>query len=196
MAAQATADRIVDAVVEQFHAKWFDEIRLDDVAREAGVTIQTLIRRFGGKEGLLGAMHERLDKTTRARRDVAPGDAAAIVDALIENYEEVGALFIRMLAQEDRYAAIKALTDIGRGEHRAWMANAFAPWLAGLSPDDRRRTIDTLVVAGDVYVWKLVRNDMKRPVAVYRAIMESLCAAAFGLAPEKMFRRSGTRGKT
>src|SRR5215207_7199490 len=70
LAAEATGERILDAFDSQFRKRWFDEIRLEGVAREAGVTIQTVIRRFGAKEGLLDAMHQRLGGEIRQRREV------------------------------------------------------------------------------------------------------------------------------
>src|SRR6266545_3349860 len=48
-AAEATALRIVDAFLTRLMKQWFDEITLDGVAEDAGVTVQTVVRRFGGK---------------------------------------------------------------------------------------------------------------------------------------------------
>ncbi len=115
------------------------------------------------------------------------GDVAGAVASLIEDYEEIGDLVMRTLAQEDRYPAVKAMTDIGRAMHRAWIGKAFEPWLDRMAPDARRRAADALVVAGDVYVWKLLRRDMKRPIAEYRALVETLCAAAVGVPRKQLF---------
>jgi AcrR family transcriptional regulator len=187
LAAEATGERILDAFGRQLRERWFDEIRLDDIAHEAGVTIQTVLRRFGSKEGLLDAMHERLGSEIRQRREVEPGDVTGAVASLIDDYEKVGDLVMRSLAQEDRYAAVRAMTDVGRAMHRAWIANAFEPRLERMTPDARRRATDALVVAGDIYVWKLLRRDMKRPVAEYRALVETMCAAAVGVPREQLF---------
>lgn len=188
-AAEATGERILDAFADHLRRQWFDEIRLEDVAQDAGVTIQTVIRRFGSKEGLLDAMHERLGGEIRQRREVAPGDIAGAIASIVEDYEKVGDLIMRTLAQEDRYAAVRAMTDVGRAMHREWIGKAFEPWLERLAPDDRRRASDALVVAGDIYVWKLIRRDMQRPVAEYRALVEKLCAAAIGVSLEQMLAR-------
>lgn len=187
-AAEETGRRIVDAFVVEFCARWFDEIRLDDVARQAGVTVQTVLRRFGSKEGLLGAMQERLNEEIIRRRTIAPGDHNGAVDALIEDYDEVGDVIMRMLAQEDKYPSLRAYNDTGRAFHRDWIAGAFAPALAGRTEAARRRAIDALVVAGDIYVWKLIRKDMARPIAEYRALIETMCAAALGVARDKLFK--------
>ena len=191
-AAEATGERILDAFAERLRERWFDEIRLEDVARDAGVTTQTVIRRFGSKEGLLDAMHERLGAEIRNRRSVEPGDARGAVRSIVKDYEQTGELILRTLAQEDRYPAIRAMTDIGRAMHREWMARAFGPWLEPLDADDRRRATDALVVAGDLYVWKLVRRDMQRPIAEYQAVVEKMCAAAVGVSRGKLFATSAS----
>lgn len=195
-AAEATAASILDAFAEQLRERWFDEIRLEDVARDAGVSVQTVIRRFGSKEGLLDAMHERLGDEIRQRRQVEPGDAAGAVASIVEDYETVGDLVMRTLAQEDRYAAVRTMTDIGRAMHREWMASAFAPWLDRMTPQARRRATDALVVAGDIYVWKLIRRDMRRPVEEYKTLMETMCAAALGVTPKRLFQPSSNGART
>ena len=191
LAAEATGERILDSFEEQMRERWFDEIRLEDVARDAGVTAQTVIRRFSNKEGLLDALQLRISTIVSQRRDVPEGKVDAAVASLIEDYEEHGDLVIRMLAQEDRFAACRALTDLGRREHRKWIAKAFAPWLRRIPQDQRQRTEDALVVAGDLYVWKLVRRDMQRPIAEYRAIMETMLAAAIGEPRETLVGNTG-----
>ncbi len=176
--AQVTGLRILDAFAARLRSGWFDEIRLEDVAADAGVTVQTVIRRFGGKDGLLEAAADRLDREIKNRRQVSPGDVAGALEALLEDYELVGDLVIRSLAQEDRHPAMKRMTDTGRAFHRDWLLGVFSPWLETLAPEEARRHTDALVVATDVYVWKLVRRDMARPLSEYRRLLESLIAAA------------------
>src|SRR3954471_22170031 len=67
-AAAATAQRILDAFVERAERQWMDEIRLDEIAAAGGVPVQTVIGRFGGKQGLLAAMAERFGEEVQARR--------------------------------------------------------------------------------------------------------------------------------
>jgi AcrR family transcriptional regulator len=186
-AAEATAQRILDAFTARLGDRWFDEITLDQVAQDAGVTVQTVIRRFGGKEGLLDAAHQRFGTEIRRRRDVRQGDAARALDAIVEDYEAIGDLIIRVLAQEDRYAPLRAVSDIGRAFHRAWVGEIFAPWLRRLPEPDRRSAHDALVVATDIYVWKLVRRDMNRSRAELRAIMARMIAAALRVPERDLF---------
>jgi AcrR family transcriptional regulator len=189
LAAEATAGRILDAFQAQMQEKWFDEIRLEDIARRADVSSQTVIRRFGNKEGLLDALQQRIALVVSQGRDVPEGAVDSAVASLIDDYEDHGDIVMRVLAQEDRFPACRAVTDIGRREHRKWIAKAFAPWLRRLSDNELQVAEDALVVAGDLYVWKLVRRDMHRSIPEYRAIMETMLAAALGLVREDLFEK-------
>ncbi len=193
-AAAATGDRILDAFEHRLQKRWFDEIRLEDVAADAGVTVQTVLRRFGSKEQLLDAVHRRMRSRIVRRRGVTAGDVAGVVNALAEDYEQIGELVLRMLAQEDRHPAFRTVTDEGREMHRYWMSQAFAPWLDQMDAETRRCATDALVAAGDVYVWKLLRRDMGRPVSEYCALVERMCCAAIGISQGEMF--NSVRSKT
>lgn len=183
-AAAATHRRVVEAFLAFARDRWLDEITLDEVARAAGVTVQTVIRRFGGKDGLLQAVHSRMSGEIMRRREVAPGDVGSAVRALIEDYEVVGDMVMRSLAQEDRHPVMRQMTDIGRRFHRQWVGRVFSPWLEGLEPNEVRDRTDGLVIATDLYVWKLIRRDMARSAADYRRHVESLIAGALAGLPD------------
>jgi AcrR family transcriptional regulator len=180
-AAAATGRRIVEAFLALARDGWLDDITLDAVARDAGATVQTVIRRFGGKDGLIAAAAEQLDREIAARRNVPPGAVEQALAALVADYELTGDLVIRLLAQEPRHPALRAPLDRGRAGHRAWLAAVFAPRLAGFAQQARERRLDALVVATDVYAWKLLRRDMGHGAAEVAALMRNLVAGA--LAP-------------
>ena len=177
-ATEATAERIVSAFRARLERLWFDEIRLEDVAADAGVTVQTVIRRFGGKDGLLDATSDQTAVEVKQTRGLPVGDPAAAVAAVIADYEIVGDYIMRVLAQEDRYPALRRQGDRGRVEHSAWIAAVFSPWLEGLDAEAARRRTDALVIATDLYVWKLVRRDMGRSVEEFHDVMARLVDAA------------------
>lgn len=160
-AAEATAQRIVDAFLARLMEQWFDEITLDRVAQEAGCTVQTVVRRFGGKEGLLAEAAQAMDAQVSARRASPPGDIARLVENLVADYEHSGDGVIRLLALEPRHPALASVMEFGRGRHRAWVASVFGEPLEKLEEGPRNRALDALVVVTDVYVWKLLRRDMQ-----------------------------------
>ncbi|WP_054530378.1 TetR/AcrR family transcriptional regulator [Erythrobacter sp. SG61-1L] len=187
-AAEETGNRILDAFLAHLQAQWFDEIRLDDVAKEAGVTVQTVIRRFGGKEGLLKATSDRMQEEIVGDRAPAAQDVGRAVDTLIGEYEAVGPLMMRLLSQEDRYPAIRIMADRGRATHREWVGDVFARWLPKVPAEKREYVHDRLVIALDLYVWKLLRADMGRSVEQLRKAMLEMAADALDLEPGELER--------
>jgi AcrR family transcriptional regulator len=162
-AAAATGERLVKAAYRRFTTQPYDEVRLRDIAADAGVTVQTLHHRFGSKDDLLGAAYRWWGEKETLRRDAAPvGDVAGAVGNVFDHYEAHGDAILRMLAQEDRVPAIREMTDLGREYHREWTRRVFAPLLEELPRGPRReRRLNALVVATDVLVWRLLRRDMK-----------------------------------
>jgi len=177
-AAEATGQRILAAFIEAMGQEWLEDITLDQVARSAGVTVQTVVRRFGGKEGVLAAAQKEMGRQVLGRRETPVGDLERAIANLIEDYEVSGDMVIRSLAQEGRFPALKPLLDYGRAEHRRWLATVAAPWLQAMPDDRRRRALDALVIATDVYTWKLLRRDMGRSRAEARATVLRLAGAA------------------
>jgi hypothetical protein len=125
----------------------------------------------------------------RLRALIRPGRTVA---AIIEDYETVGDLIMRVLAQEERNAPLRAVTDEGRTVHRAWVGAIFAPWLDRMDEPQRTEAHDALVVATDLYVWKLIRRDMARPKTALAALMRRMIAAALGLPESQIFMQTPT----
>jgi AcrR family transcriptional regulator len=158
--AAATGERILDAAIAVFWETPYEAMTLDEVARRADVTVQTVIRRFGGRDGLFAAAAARETERVRAQRYQAPvGDAAGAVRVLVDHYEAMGDRILRLLADEHRADELHAIADGGRTFHREWCARVFAPSLERLSAATRRRRLAQLVAVCDVYTWKLLRRD-------------------------------------
>jgi AcrR family transcriptional regulator len=160
VAAESLRQRIVTAFHALLLSRWIDEITLDEVAVSAGTTRQTVIRLFGGKDGLLEAMIDRV-RAEAVPRISLPDDVSgrAALEALIAHYETVGDMVVRFLAQEERHSALRPLLAQGRREHRAWVAERFNSMQSGLSELEQERQITRLIVATDIYTWKLLRRD-------------------------------------
>src|SRR5688500_17729926 len=109
-AVQATRERILDAADEAFMERWYADVTLRDVAAEAGVALQTVVNQFGTKEALFGEVSDRFDESIHAARwTVAPGDVAAIVTTLVDDYERTGEVVLRLLALEDRVPVVRPM---------------------------------------------------------------------------------------
>jgi AcrR family transcriptional regulator len=159
-AAAATGERILDAAVEVFWELPGEQLSLDEVARRAGVTVQTVIRRFGGRDALMASAAEREAERVGRQRDEAPvGDPVRAVRVLVDHYEAMGDRVLRLLAEEERVPRLREIADRGRLVHRDWCERVFAPALAGRAGVERRRRLAQLVAICDVYTWKLLRRD-------------------------------------
>jgi AcrR family transcriptional regulator len=159
-AARLTGERIIDALVSLYLEQPLEQIRLADVAQRAGVTVQTVIRRFESKTGLLVAAVQRVVEHVATQRGVVvPGDLAGAVTNLLDHYEQAGDLSLKLLAEEPAVPGIGSITERGRALHREWCATVFAPTVDGLSGLARRRRLAQLVAICDVYTWKLLRRD-------------------------------------
>jgi AcrR family transcriptional regulator len=161
-AAAATRQRILDAAIALFWERPMLDLSLEEVARRAGVSLPTVIRNFGDKEGLIAAGVERESARVDRQRNEAPvGDVRAAVRVLFDHYEELGDAVLRLLAEEDRVRGLSGLADRGRATHAQWCERVFAPALTGLTGDERVRRLAEFIVLTDVFVWKLLRRDRR-----------------------------------
>ena len=175
--AEATRRRILEVAATLLKTRFRLEIRLEDVASGAEVTVQTVLNVFGSRAALLDeALTEMLSALRAQRLRAEPGDTGAAIAALVDHYEEFGDLVIRNLVEQ----ADPELIEIGRTGHRNWVRRQFAPQLARIDGKAQRRLADALVCACDVYTWKLLRRDMGRPRAETEATMLAMSTALAG----------------
>ena len=175
-AAAETRERILDAAFARFLAHDFEDVTLEQVAAGAGVTLQTVLRKFGSKEGLAGAViEERGHRVMAARRPAAP-DPRAAVTALVASYEQMGEANWRLLRQEHQHPVLRRALAHARALHRAWIETSFADRLP-VRGAGRARTVELLFTALDFYVWKLHRRDLGKTRAETAAIMLALVEA-------------------
>jgi AcrR family transcriptional regulator len=160
-AAAATRERLLSSAWRHFAAHSFEAVRLADVAREAGVSAQTLHNHFGTKDDLFVAAWLWTMAPEGARRDsAAPGDVRAAITVLYDSYDKDGDAVLRLLTQEERIRAVHEMAEAGRLWHRAWVERTFEHLLAHLPRTERERRLVALVVATDLLVWKLLRREM------------------------------------
>lgn len=180
-AAATTAERIIEAATSRFSTQPYEQVSLEDIARDADVAVRTVIRRFGSKDELFAAAAEAGVERVTARRNEAPvGDVRGAVRNVLQHYEEFGDQRLLFIAQEHRIPAIRKHTQEGRALHRAWVERTFAPLLDGCAPAARHRRVLALVAATDVYVWKLLRRDLGLSLGEAEGVMETLIAPARG----------------
>jgi AcrR family transcriptional regulator len=179
-AVEGNRQRIVRAMFELAESKGIPETSLADVAAAAGVSVQTILRQYGSREGLIDASIQYGAQRVARERAAPAGDVNAAMKALLDHYEERGRSTLRMLTQESAYPQVAAITRLGRNAHRKWVAGVFEPYIGS-----DERLIDLLVVATDVYAWKLLRLDRGLPRRETEERMRDLVSAVLSSAGGK-----------
>ncbi|MGO4592728.1 TetR/AcrR family transcriptional regulator [Leifsonia sp. 2TAF2] len=188
--AGATAERIIDAMLARFATTPYEHIRLDDVAADAGVTVQTLIRRFGGKGPLMVAVVDReLGRIVAARESAhgaavrespdgasAGAGAAGTIAALVAHYEVYGALILKMYSEAPLVPGLDERAARGRAYHVDWCRRTFERYLdRGLDDETRSIRLAQIVVICDATAWRILRFDGKlTPAETERAVADLL----------------------
>jgi AcrR family transcriptional regulator len=158
-AAERTALRIVEATKALFLRTGEPPI-LEAVAAEAGVTVPTVLRRFGSKEQLFATcVTQTQAEVAAARGRVTPGDVEGAVDNLLEHYDEMGGLALRLLALAEQSSAAADVTRAGKALHRAWVEHSFGPLLAAWGGEERAVRTAQLVAVTDVYTWATLQEQ-------------------------------------
>ena len=160
-AAERTGERINDAMLRRFTEFPYDRIRLEDVAADAGVTVQTVVRRFGSKHGVLAATVERELTRLATERAAAMGSSPqATLHSLVRYYENHGALILKLYAEASQAPGVPELASRARAYHVSWCHEAFSEVLEqGLDNRTLQRRLAQVVAICDATTWRILRFD-------------------------------------
>jgi AcrR family transcriptional regulator len=163
-AVAATRERILAATIELGYEELDLDPTLERIAARAGVSVQTVLRRFGSRAALLDEALA-VARVAVARERVPGADQQDPLVPLLAHYRLRGAFSLRVLAREDTDVRAAEITAGGKRLHRDWVGTAFAERLVRHDPDRLEALTDLLVVATDVYTWKLLALDRGLPEA-------------------------------
>lgn len=180
-AAARTGRGILAATAALWLERPMDEVTLAAIAERAGVSVRTVIRRFGSREGVIAACIEADAAGIVSERDqAAAGDVEGALAILLAHYERDGDAVVRTLPLEETVPEAKAIVQAGREGHRAWCARVFAPYLPPHADEAYGVRLDAFVAATDLYAWKLLRRDLHRSAEeaarVIRTLVDGLLA--------------------
>ena len=119
---RATGERILDATEALFWSGPVDRMSLDAVAARAGVTVQTVLRRYGSKDGLWRRLprarpSEFVVSVTRRPSATSP----APWPTCSTTTRRWASAALRLLAEEDGSPAMGEIAESGRDLHRRWV---------------------------------------------------------------------------
>jgi AcrR family transcriptional regulator len=193
-AAEETGRRILEAASELFRAHDYADVTLQAIAGRAGVTLQTVLRRFESKERLFSTTARvRGESLMQSREPERPRDTAAALRALVASYETMGDFNWRALRAEHQFPVLHEMLGHARAGHRSWLERQFGHLLPPKGRERERRIV-RLFVATDFYVWKLLRLDLGLSVAETLRTMGEQVAAVVGPFPGAPRRRREERG--
>lgn len=159
-AAQTTKD-IIRVIGELWMKYSIHEITLEMIAEKAGVTVRTILRKYGSKEKLFEAAVKNDPAGIIAIKDEAQaGNIKQAVSTLMKEYEFIGLAVIRTLAVENELPLAKKILKKGREVHKKWCARIFADYLPKTTDKQYPVLLGALYAATDVYKWKLLRKDL------------------------------------
>jgi AcrR family transcriptional regulator len=160
--ARVTYRRILDAAEALFVERWYDEVTLEQVAEQAGVSKQTVLRRLGSKEALFAAVADELAERQTARLAKVPaGDLAKAAAALAAEYERSGLTTMRLVALEHRFPALTPVLEQGRERRRTWIEQTLAGLLPARSSKDYSRRLAVVMDVTSASTWGMLRLEAR-----------------------------------
>ena len=178
-AAANTTERIAGVTEALLRDGPVGHVTLAAIADGAQVTVQTVLRHMGSREGCFAAVRERVRARIEADRGhVLPGDVAQALAGLMAHYERDGRLVLNLVAQESADLLLQAAVAEGRAYHRDWVQRAFGTLIICA---DRDEQLDALVTATDLSAWKLLRIDLGRSERATAAVLHRLVRAVLDL---------------
>lgn len=189
--ARATAEntqRVVDAALELFLERPFEQVTLKAVAERAGVGLQSVVRRVGTKDGLMAMVNDCVGPQVAATLGdpATVSGPADVANRFCAHYEQWGRLIERTLHQRDVSPSVAANAERGRMAHHDWVVAAFADALDEVGPTARKRLTARLVAVTGVEVFQILRRDEGLPLADARVALTDLVSGCLTAPAQEM----------
>ena len=177
--AEKTKIKIIKAFGNLWSRHSIKDITLDMVAKEAGVTTKTILRKFKSKDGMTNESLFYLAAEIKGERTLATvGDIDEILKALLSNYEKMGEAAIRTINLESELEIARQIGAKGRALHRDWCIQMFSPYLPNEQSADYEIQLTSFIAATEIYLWKLMRKDLKlskgQTFSIFKNLVEGL----------------------
>lgn len=147
-------ERVRRALVALVAQRPLVELTLSDIADESGVSVRTLLRYYRSRDELFHTVSAEIQEAHLQERVAMPEDIEGSLAALVADHERYGSVMLMLLSQEAADPLAASVTGQGKAFHRRWVCDLF-----GLDAERDEEQIDLLVVATDLFTWKLLRRD-------------------------------------
>ncbi len=153
--ADATRARILDATLRVM-ARGFANVSMPEVAREAGVSVPTVYRHFGSKEGLLAAVYPHVARRVGLDKVPDPETFADLRNGIQMAFEKVDSY-----SDLERAAVASPAADVTRHvtmpqrlKRLARFADSVQPRLAKADRDRITRLLTVLTASSSLRMWR------------------------------------------
>ncbi|MFN4201667.1 MAG: TetR/AcrR family transcriptional regulator [Tabrizicola sp.] len=151
--AKATRDRILAATIDLMQAE--EDASMEAIAKAAGVERRTVFRHFETREALLAEAFQWLND--RLGVTVAPGDPAALAQAIREGFARMDSLEGAVRAGlHSRAGRDMRLAQLPR--RRASFAASLAPVTSNLAPADKARIEALAHLLYSAAAWEVLKD--------------------------------------
>ena len=157
-----TRRRVAEAALSLFKERDYDDVSLNEIARAAGVSHQTVLNHCESKAGVLMAAGELFSEEIRNLEvDAVVGDVTSVVRTTCIRYEVLGDANARWAAMSTRAPEVAEGLARGRSGFQSWLEEMLGDLMpSDADPAERRRVLLGLHAALDVCTWKLLRRDL------------------------------------
>ena len=157
-----TRRRVAEAALSLFKERDYDDVSLNEIARAAGVSHQTVLNHCETKAGVLMAAGELFsDEIRNLEVDAVVGDLTSVVHTTCMRYEVLGDANARWAAMSTRAPEVAEGLARGRSGFQSWLEEMLGDLMpSDADPAERRRVLLGLHAALDVFTWKLLRRDL------------------------------------
>jgi AcrR family transcriptional regulator len=157
-----TRRRVAEAALLLFKERDYDDVSLNEIARAAGVSHQTVLNHCESKAGVLMAAGDLFSEQIRNLEvDAVVGDVSSVVHTTCIRYEVLGDANARWAAMSTRAPEVAEGLAKGRSGFQSWLEEMLGDLMpSDEDPAERRRVLLGLHAALDVFTWKLLRRDL------------------------------------
>lgn len=132
-------DRLLDAAEELFAQKGFKDVTMDEIARKAGSSTQTIYSRYPGKAEMLEAVVSRVVQRTVAAHSAATSSdpraapprayLTSLGDQIVRSINSDGGGLTRLaFAEAHRFPELRRLADDAFGRGAGLISRALEAW--------------------------------------------------------------------
>lgn len=153
--AERTRELILEAFASQIAEEGLRDFTIPQVAKRAGVSLQTVWRHFPSREALADGLEEWLLDLVNPPIPQKPGDFERYIQSVFKDFEEHAPLFLAVI----HWRLSGRMARRKRGERVKAFGKALAPITSNLDPSEARSAHAAISHLCSVLTWKTLKEE-------------------------------------